>query len=82
MNKENNKRVINMKLTEKQHTQLRLLSEHYGFTMTGLVQHLILNEYSKVTQAGMLDTIQNLFKEVKDFNPEALKLMNQLGEKV
>jgi len=81
MNKENDKKVINMKLTTKQHNQLRILSEHYGFTMTGLVQHLILNEFNKITQAGMLDTIQNLFKEAKDM-PELLKNMNQLGENI
>jgi hypothetical protein len=73
------KRVINMKISETQYNHLKELSEHFGFTMTGYVQHLILNEYNKISQAGMLEKVQSLFNQVQNIEPN---LLNQLGEKV
>jgi hypothetical protein len=75
------KKILNLKMTEKQHSQLKELSEHYGFTMTGYLHHLVLNEYNRLNQLNQLPVIQKMFKEAKELKPEQLSLF-QLGEKV
>lgn len=76
------RKVLQVKMTEKQHSQLKELSEHFGFTMTGYIHHLVLNEYSKLNQLNQIPVIQKLFNEAKELKPETLSMLNQIGEKV
>lgn len=75
------KKILQLKLTEKQHAQLKEVAEYYGFTMTGYISHLVLNEYNKISQLNQIPVIQDLFQKAKDLTPEQLSIY-QLGEKV
>jgi hypothetical protein len=76
---------VNLKLSKQQHQMLKELSDKQGFTMTGLIQHMIVRAYETQNQyqnlKSMMSEIQPFLSLIKD-NPEVLNKINQLGGKV
>jgi hypothetical protein len=77
---------VNLKLSKQQHQMLKELSDKQGFTMTGLIQHMIVRAYETQNQyqnlMSMMSEIQPFISLIQD-NPEVLnKISSQLGAKV
>lgn len=76
---------VNLKLSKTQHQMLKELADKQGFTMTGLIQHMIVKTYESQNQyqnlKSMMSEIQPILSMIQD-KPDILNLINnQLGSK-